>query len=91
MTLQGTTHSAPVLAYLFPRLIDETERIQELEVPMLKSSLNLTSRVAIAARIAEQRRRQYWNNLTISSDYHLPSGRVEGQAKAARWLWQSII
>ena len=58
---------------------------------MSKSLLNVTSRVAIAARIAEQHRRQYWTDLTIPGDYHLPFGRVEGQAKAARWLWQSII
>jgi hypothetical protein len=58
---------------------------------MSKSFLNWTSRVAIAARIAERHHLQYWNELTIPSDYHLPFGKVEGQAKAARWLWQCII
>jgi hypothetical protein len=24
-------------------------------------------------------------------DYHLPFGKAEAQAKAARWLWQSYI
>ncbi len=58
---------------------------------MSDSFFNRTSRVAIAARIAERHRLQYWNELTIPSDYHLPFGKVEGQVKAARWLWPSII
>jgi hypothetical protein len=29
--------------------------------------------------------------LTILGDYHLPFGKAEAQAKAARWLWQSYI
>jgi hypothetical protein len=55
------------------------------------SILNRTSRVAIAGRIAECRRPQNWNDLTIPGDYHLPFGMVEARAKAARWLWQSYI
>jgi hypothetical protein len=58
---------------------------------MSKRFLNWTSRVAIAARIAERRRLQYWDDLIIPGDYNLPFGKAEGQAKAARWLWQSII
>jgi hypothetical protein len=58
---------------------------------MSKGFLNRTSRVAIAARIAERHHIQYWNELTIPSDYHLPFGKVEGQAIAARWLRQFII
>jgi hypothetical protein len=29
--------------------------------------------------------------LTVPGDYHLPFGKAEAQAKAARWLWQSYI
>ena len=50
-----------------------------------------TSRVAIAARIAECRHPQNWNALTILGDYHLPFGKTEAQARATRWLWQSYI
>ena len=55
------------------------------------SFLNRTSRVAIAAQIAECRRPQNWNDLTIPGDYHLSFGKAEAQAKAARWLWQSYM
>jgi len=41
------------------------------------SILNRTSRVAIAGRIAECRRPQNWNELTILGDYHLPFGKAE--------------
>jgi len=58
---------------------------------MSNSFLNWTSRVAIAGRIAECRRPQNWSELTIPGDYHLPFGKTEAQAKAARWLWQSCI
>ena len=58
---------------------------------MPNSFLNWTSRVAIAERIAGFRRPQSWNELTIPGDYHLPFGKAEAQAKAARWLWQSYI
>ena len=56
---------------------------------MSNTILNWTSRVDIAARIAECRRPENWNELT--SDYHLPFGKAEAQAKATRWLWQSCI
>ena len=58
---------------------------------MSNSILNCTSRVAIAGRIAEYRRAQNWNELTILGDYHLPFGKAEAQAKATRWLWQNYI
>ena len=58
---------------------------------MSNSIVNWTSRVAIAGRIAECRRPQSSNELTILGDYHLPFGKAEAQAKAARWLWQSYI
>jgi hypothetical protein len=55
------------------------------------STLNWTSRVAIAGRIAECSRRQNWDESTVLGDYHLPFGKAEARAKAARWLWQSYI
>jgi hypothetical protein len=58
---------------------------------MSNSFLNWTSQAAIAGRIAECRHLQNWNKLTILGDYHLPFGKAEAQAKAARWLWQSYI
>ena len=58
---------------------------------MSNSIVNWTSRVAIAGRIAECRRHPNSNELTIRGDYHLPFGKAEAQAKAARWLWQSYI
>ena len=58
---------------------------------MSNKFLNWTSRVAIAGRIAECRRHQNWNGLTIRGDYRLPFGKAEAQAKAARWLWQSYV
>jgi hypothetical protein len=51
--------------------------------------INWTSRVAIAARVAEERRLfESWNELTIPGDYHLPVGKVEARAEAGKWLWQ---
>jgi hypothetical protein len=50
--------------------------------------LNRTSMTAIAGRIAECRRPQNWNELTIPGDYHLPFGKVEARAQAAKWFWQ---
>ena len=58
---------------------------------MSNSFLNWTSQAAIAGRIAECRHLQNWNKLTTPGDYHLPFGKAEAQAKAARWLWQSYI
>ena len=58
---------------------------------MSNSILNWTSRVAIAGRIAEYRRLQNWNELTTLGDYHLPFGKVDAQARAVRWLWQTYI
>jgi hypothetical protein len=61
-----------------------------LEASVSNSFLNWTSRVAIAGRIAECRRLQGWNELTMPGDYHLSFGKAEAQAKAARWLWHVI-
>jgi hypothetical protein len=65
--------------------------VQGLEAPVPNTFLNWTSRIAIAGRIAECHRPQNWNELTILGDHHLPFGKAEAQAKAARLLWQSYI
>jgi hypothetical protein len=49
---------------------------------------NQTSRVAIEARIAERRRADNGNELTMRGDYHLPFGKAEARAEAAKWLCQ---
>ncbi|MFZ0096448.1 MAG: hypothetical protein WB540_12125 [Pseudolabrys sp.] len=54
---------------------------------MSNSFLNWTSRAAIAGRVAEERRSENWNELTIPGDYHLPFGKADAQTKAAKWLW----
>ena len=51
--------------------------------------INRTSRVAIAGRVAEWRRQpQNWNELNMLGDYHLPVGKAEARAEAAKWLCQ---
>jgi hypothetical protein len=55
---------------------------------MPNAFLNWTSRAAIAGRIAEYRRPQTWSQWTIRGDYHLPFGKAEARAEAAKWLWQ---
>ncbi len=49
---------------------------------------NWTSRVAIAARVAELRRQSQGNETMTVPDYHLPFGKAEARAEAARWYWQ---
>jgi hypothetical protein len=53
--------------------------------------LNWTSRVAIAGRVAEERRSESWNEPTMPGDYHMPFGKTEAQTKAAKWLWQAFV
>jgi hypothetical protein len=53
--------------------------------------LNGTSRVAIAGRVAEERRFESWSELTIPGDYHMPFGKGEAQTKAVKWSWQVYI
>lgn len=60
-------------------------------VPMCNTFMNWTSRAAIAARIAEQRRPQSRDELTIPGDYHMPFGKAEAQTKATKWLWQVYV
>ena len=58
---------------------------------MSNSFLNWTSRVAIAGRVAEQRRPETTDELTTPGDYHLPFGKVDAERKAAKWLWPVYI
>jgi hypothetical protein len=44
------------------------------------SILNWTCRVAIAGRIAEYRRPQNWNGLTVPGEYHAPFGKAEDKS-----------
>jgi hypothetical protein len=55
---------------------------------MSNTFVNWTSRVAIAGRIAEWRRPHSWNESMILGDYHLPFGKAEARAEAAKWIWQ---
>jgi hypothetical protein len=55
------------------------------------SFLNWTSRVAIAGRIAEHRRLENGNELTIPNHCRLLFGKAEAQARAAKWLWHCHI
>lgn len=51
--------------------------------------INWSSRVAIAGRIAEERRLlESWIELMIPGDYHMPVGKTEARAEAGKWLWQ---
>ncbi len=52
--------------------------------------IDQASQVAIAGRVAECRQRPYsWDELTIPGDYHLPFGKTEARAKAAKWFRQA--
>jgi hypothetical protein len=54
----------------------------------MSTFINWNSRVAIEARIAERRGGGNWNGLATRGDYHLPFGRAEARAEAAKWLCQ---
>ena len=58
---------------------------------MSNSFLNWTSRVAIAGRVAEERRSESWNELMVPGDYHASFGKTEAQTKATKWLWQAYL
>jgi hypothetical protein len=49
---------------------------------------NQTSRVAIEARIAERRRAENGNELTMraNDDYDLPNAKAKAQAELMKWL-----
>ena len=49
---------------------------------MSNTFVNWTGRVAIAGRVAEQRRADNWNELPMLGDYHLPFRKVEGQSRS---------
>ena len=55
--------------------------------------MDWTSRVAIAARIGEERRHpvESWNELTVPKDYDLPLEKFEYQIRPAKWPWLVYI
>jgi hypothetical protein len=57
---------------------------------MSNALANWSSRVTIAARIAERLRSPSADG-TPPGDYHKPFGKTEAKTKAAKWLWQAII
>jgi hypothetical protein len=54
-----------------------------MEAAMTNTFVNWTSRVAIAGRVAAQSRPH-----TLPGDYHLPFGKAQARAEAAKWMWQ---
>ena len=57
---------------------------------MSNALVNWSSRVTIAARIAERHRSPSADEAT-PGDYHMPFGKTEAKTKGAKWLWQAII
>jgi len=57
---------------------------------MSNALVNWSSRVTIAARIAERLRSPSADEAT-PGDYHKPFGKTEAKTKAAKWFWQAII
>ena len=56
---------------------------------MSNALVNWSSRVTIAARIAE--RRSPSADEATPGDYHKPFGKTQAKTKAAKWLWQAIV
>jgi hypothetical protein len=50
-----------------------------------------TSRTAIAARIAEERKVESWNELAAAEDYDLSLEKIEYQIRPAKWPWLVYI
>ncbi len=50
-----------------------------------------TSRTAIAARIAEERKVESWNELAAPEDYDLSLDKIEYQIRPAKWPWLVYI
>jgi hypothetical protein len=50
-----------------------------------------TSRTAIAARIAEERQVESWNELAAPDDYDLSFDKIEYQIRPAKWPWLVYI
>jgi len=58
---------------------------------MSDSFINQTSRVAIAGRVAEHHRPQYWTELTLRGDYHAPSARLRlGQSPLSGFVSSNL-
>ena len=59
-----------------------------LEAPHVDRLRELDQPVAISARVADsQRQSRGWEDW-LPGDYHLPFGRAEARAEAAKWIWQ---
>lgn len=56
----------------------------------MSTFINWNSRVAIEARIAERRRAENGNELTMrgDDDYYLPTAKAKAQAELMKWLCQ---
>jgi hypothetical protein len=52
--------------------------------------IDRASQAAIVGGVAECRQRSHsWDELTIPGDYHLPFGKAEARAQAAKWFRQA--
>ena len=52
--------------------------------------IDRASQAAIGGGVAEYRWRSHsWSELTTLGDYHLPFGKAEARADAAKWLRQA--
>jgi hypothetical protein len=58
---------------------------------MSETFVNWTSQAAIAARTAQQRRSQNWDEQVTCGDHHVPFTKGEAQTKAAMWFWQAYV
>ena len=65
-------------------VLDFDYELQGLEAPMI-TFIDRASQAAIAGGVTECRRRPHrWDELTIPGDYHLPFGKAEALARAAK-------
>ena len=64
---------------------------KRLDVPMANVFTDWTSRTAIAARIAEERKVESWNELAAAEDYDLSLEKIEYQIRPAKWPWLVYI
>ena len=58
---------------------------------MSNTFMNWTSRVAIAARVADRRRLQDWNELTMPGDYHGPFGKTDVPGRSRKVALAGLI
>lgn len=54
----------------------------------MNTFINWTSQVAIAGGVVERCHERDWNEFKLAGDYHLPFGKAEARAEAAKWLCQ---